>query len=159
MRYLSDDYLKYMRQYVGKPVIRIKPTEDGNYCFTEKIVLLDFINYKEIRISWEDNSSRKFGLASPYLDENWVPLEYIFKYSHPEYLEYEGKWVKRKPNFDFDASFTRTTYKKDYKYFMNIATKTHLFISEYDDQGKILPFILHTSRDVSRNWILDPEFN
>lgn len=159
MKILSDTYVRKMRKYVGKAVIRTAPTSNGDFCFMEKIVFLDYISSRELSISWGNYGQRTFKLVSPYLDENWTPLEEILKYPHPEYGALEGKYVKRVVEDGMDPSYTRREFDSGKKYILLTATKSHLFIDCVDEKEQHTPFILHTSRKVACGWVLDPEFN
>lgn len=158
MNTLSQEYVNILRKYIGEKIIRVAPAEDGMYYFTEKIVRLDSINTREIRISWDNDSSKKIWLDSSMLDENWMPLVSVLENSYEPYKNLEGKYVKRKYIEREDSSYTRKL-PSDEHYKMIKATKTHLFLERILPSFKKVDLIIHHDREVYHGWILDPEFN
>lgn len=151
---LSAKYCKNMLKFVGSPIIRIKPTKDGSYCFTEKIVYLEAISPREIRISW-DSGDLSFNLTSQYLDENWVPLQEVLATPYLEYEKFEGKYVIRIPSSK-DKSYSF----QDDKIKLIKATKTHLFLKTYHPYDGIeeLTIIFH-EKPYFHQWVLNSKLN
>lgn len=160
MKTLQDNYIKYMRQFIDKPIMRLQPGEDGMCSFLEKIVYLKAIRSDQIKILTDKKGEFTISLVnnSSVFDELWVPIQTILSNPHPKYSNLEGKWVKRRAD-SADPSFTRQTFDVNCKYKLKKATATHLFFEEVDENGYHENMIIHTCRAVAEGWILDPEFN
>ena len=92
--------IKRLNKYIGKEIIRTKPTCEGDSSYTSHaILLLGFtaegkIRYRESTLSWLSGNKEKI-LPTSFTDMNWITYKKALRSGGTNLSKWKGKKIRR----------------------------------------------------------------
>lgn len=101
MKKSTRKIISRLNQYVGREMLRTKPTINGDWSYTTTpILLLGFtsdgkIRYRHLGIDAEIFGNDEYVLPLSFTDRNWITRKKAIKPKHNELNKWRGQRIKR----------------------------------------------------------------
>lgn len=133
----STKQYRYLKKYVGKEIIRIKPhskEDDLDYSFTAAKGTLHAIRTNEMEVMYEGLGIMK--LPFEWLDGNWYSVEDVKRFPKTKLNKLRGKEVRTKKG-KFGSGYGVNSFKS-YEGILLFATKYHVVLRGSDGREQWL---------------------